>query len=430
MNKTTLPLLTAIATAAFVFAGSAHAQDKATLDLLVRKGVITAAEADQLVNETKSKDVSKKVEAKGPDTKRITIGGLVQTQYQFLSVDGKTTNASGVSSDNEPANTNRFELRRAQIDFDAKIGSDWNAFVSFIAEDGASARDYLDKAGITYSTDFGKLTAGLRKVNFAVEEYTSSSKLFAIERSIATNYFAGGVKPGTLGSRLGFASRHVGVYWDGALPGADGLEYGLSVTSGYQNSVSSATAVNNQVNVWAYAQYTLKIDDTTNIQVGFNFGWQPGDDTYTVSSEPDSEVIGYNPFIKATMGGASLQGEFLGAWVKHGAADGSDASPYGVNATAAYRFGDIEPVVRYSYLQGDGRGFSNKDVWRSSPSTGKLYDEAWTIFAGVNYYLMKDTVKISAGYEHARFSGAPAANNGSASRANGDGVRVQLQAIF
>ena len=68
--------LTSILLAAtFAVSPLLHAQDKATLDLLVAKGVITRAEAD---------GVSKKavqVSAKEKTTKSIKISGRLQMQY-------------------------------------------------------------------------------------------------------------------------------------------------------------------------------------------------------------------------------------------------------------------------------------------------------------------------------------------------------------
>lgn len=426
--KLKLPFLAALATATFALVNTAQAQDKATLDLLVSKGLITAEEAGKLLENGKGKASASGIFPKSSKTQKLTIGGLAQVQYQNLSVDGDTT-AGGVSSKDEPAGANRFELRRAQLDFDAKLNDNWGAFISLIAENGASSRDYLDKAGITYSHDLGKLTAGFKKVNFAVEEYTSGSRLFAIERSIATNYFSGGVTSGSPARRLGFASRHTGLYWDGKIPAVGGLEYGVAVTNGFQNSVASASASNNDLSFWGYTQYTAKLADDVSVQFGINLGYQRADDTYVIASKPESSVIGYNPFINAKIGKGTLNAEFIGAAVENGALNGDDANPFGINLTGAYRFGDLEPVIRYSYLDTDGRGLRNNDVWRSSTSTGRYYDKAWTVFLGANYYLSQDSIKVSAGYEYAKFDG-DIPGNAASSKADGNGFRVQLQASF
>ncbi len=121
-----------------------------------------------------------------------------------------------------------------------------------------------------------------------------------------------------------------------------------------------------------------------------------------------------------------MNAEFIGASVEHGATGGVDASPFGVNLTGAYRYQDLEPVVRFSYLDTDGRGLSNSDVWRSSPSNGVTYDKAWTVFLGANYYLSQDSIKVSAGYEYADFSDSLTGTKD----VNGNGFRVQLQASF
>ncbi len=270
--KLKLPFLAALASATFALVHTAQAQDKATLDLLVSKGLISAEEAGQLLGSGKKDSLN--IAPKSSKTQKLIIGGLAQVQYQNISIDDKPTN-------------NRFELRRAQIDFDAKLNDNWSAFISLIAENGADDRDYLDKAGITYSHDLGKLTGGFKKVNFAVEEYTSGSKLFAIERSIATNYFAGGLKAN---SRLGFASRHTGLFWDGKVKAVDGLEYGIAVTNGFQNSVAKASAKNNDLSFWGYGQYTAKLADDASIQFGINLGYQRADDTVAAPPIPPSSA--------------------------------------------------------------------------------------------------------------------------------------------
>ena len=213
---------TVIGTLLMAAASVLNAQDKQTLDLLVSKGIITKEEAAS---------VSKKSVAVAPKektTKSIKLIGRLQMQYENINVD---ETVGGVES--SLAAKNDFIMRRMFLGAAADLGSGWSAeLVADFARDGDG---YIDKAVITKKVDWdslqGKLGFGYRKINFGLEENTSSSKLLTIERSPATRYFTENAN----GRRLGFGGRHTGVFWAGKIPQVKGLEYGLSVTNSYNN---------------------------------------------------------------------------------------------------------------------------------------------------------------------------------------------------
>ena len=97
---------------------SANAQDKATLDLLVSKGLISRQEADEL---SKKATV---VDAKQSTTKSVKLSGRIQVQYQNIHT---TETVGGVSNDLNT--TNNFLLRRAFLGMEADLGSGWSANV-------------------------------------------------------------------------------------------------------------------------------------------------------------------------------------------------------------------------------------------------------------------------------------------------------------
>ncbi|MDR2981072.1 MAG: hypothetical protein LBV12_02365, partial [Puniceicoccales bacterium] len=302
--------------ASFIFAAvalmpMAQAQDPGTLDLLVRKGVVTQTERDQILA-TKS---DKPAEITGvADALKLTISGYVQVQYNYLHMEGSSVNPS-------PSDTNGFEIRRALVDFTAKMENGWGAYVTFISDATYRTRDYLERAAITYTdADYGCFTGGYRKVHFAVEEYSSGSDLPAIERSIVTNYFTTGTAsggPNITDRRTGFANRHVGLYWDGKFGSTEPFECGFAVTNAYTDSIQYASEFNDKVSLWAYGQQTFRPIEGAVLTAGLNFGWQPTDNTAVVPGE-GADMLGWNPFISARIGSATFMAEYIGSWIHNG----------------------------------------------------------------------------------------------------------------
>ncbi len=425
MSKAVL-LPCVLASGAFIFAGgSLFAQDRAVIDLLEKKGLITQAERESLLA-GKFRSENSAVTVAGKETKKITLSGYVQGQYNFLHVRGGTLNPN-------PPDTNTFEVRRALLNITAQLDNGWGAYITFVSDPTYRSRDFLENAAITFNAEnYGTATAGYRKVKFAMEEVCGANALPAIERSIVTNYFTTGSAGSTAtipDGRLGFANRHVGLYWDGKVGKEAPFEYGVALVNGYTDSIQYASEYNNDLSFWANAQQTVNFSKENTVTGGLNLGWSRSDNT-AVAVGQDSQTIGWNPFIKAKFGNLSLLAEYIGAFVKNGRnATDADAIPMGTNLVAAYRIGDIEPVVRYCYLDTDGRG-TPMAIWRwSSAADEGVYDKAQTLFVGMNFYAAADAIKISAGYERGRFSGAPAGKP-AVNNADGDGVRVQFQATF
>lgn len=417
---------TIIAAAALSIASSfLNAQDKATLDLLVSKGVITAQEASKL-----SKDTVKVI-AKDKHAKTIKLTGRVQTQYENINVEG-----FGDSGSVSAVSKNDFIMRRMFLGAEADLGSGWSALV--IADFGRadSGQNYLEYAYISKKIDWeflqGKLDIGYRKVNFGLEEYTSASKLMTIERSIASRYWA----EGNNGRRLGFGARHTGVYFNGKVGAIEGLEYGLALTNSYSDNPAKISSTgDNTLAYWANVLYSGKIDEDISYTVGVNFGYSDG--ANAVSSTQHGSMWGLNPYVKAKLYGLEVWGEFLMSGVEYGKVGNSeDATPMGFNAGIEYKFdigqyGKIAPTLRYSYLDTDGRGVAASDGIRNAnnPSGYSSFYAAQSIYAGVNWYLMDDTVKFQLGYEWAQFNGT-AANKSASNYADANVVRAQMQILF
>ena len=401
-----------------------NAQDKATLDLLVSKGVITKEEASKL-----SKG-NVKIVAKDKNVKGIKITGRIQTQYENINVEG-----FGAAGTSHAASKNDFIMRRLFLGAEANLGSGWSGTV--VADFGRSGDDknYLENAYITKAIDWellhGKLDIGYKKVNFGFEENTSASKLLSVERSLATRYWT----EGNNGRRLGFGARHTGIFWNGKIDEIEGLEYGAAVTSPYNdNPTEIPSSADNTLAYWANVAYSGSIEEDISFKIGVNFGYSPDTTSTNVSG---GSVWGLNPYVTANLYGFNIWGEFLISGIENGDITRTeDATPMGVNVGIEYRFdigewGKIGPTVRYSWLDTDGRGVSVSDGIRNAnnaPGYSSFY-AAQSVYAGVNWYIMDDSVKFQLGYEWAQFNGTPS-NKSASNFAESNTVRAQMQILF
>jgi hypothetical protein len=417
MKKLNYTRLWLLAAGALLCAGVANAQtaDKATLDLLVKKGLVSQTEADEVFKQNTATDASAAVVTSATGAAKITLGGYVQAGYTWARYTPK-----GGSS---PSNYNGFDLNRAVLEITARLNDNWSAFVNpeFDNTRSGDHHNYLDAAGITWdSKEFGAATAGLKKTNFALEETARPTDLKAITTSALTSYFVDG---------LGFASRHVGLYWDGFLPDVDGVSYGFAVTNAKQDQFK-AFDDNNKISFWANAAYTTgdfttaKSKTPRSFTIGVNLGWQR--DSAGVVGTP--EIFGYNPYIKGSLGKFTLVAEMLGAYVAQDNAP--RALPYGFNGTASYRINDtVEPLVRFSFADTDGtyglatdqNGLANLP----GPGANEGFDQAVSVFAGANFYI-NSFITLGAGYEYTRFRDG----SDTTKKADGHAIRAQLQAVF
>jgi hypothetical protein len=451
MNYKTLKVLGVLAGSFLVGSLSVHAQDKATLDLLVKKGVITQAEADDV-----AKSAAIVVTPKEAAVKKLQLEGMLQVQYDWLTTKDKGPVAIS------PGATNQFSMRRLYLGAIADLGNGWGGEVLMDFAAGAQAaaapqagenpngnQQNVEKAVITKKLDdFGTATAGFRKVNWDQEEMTSSSAVKTIERSVATRYFDEAYGGNTTG-RLGFGNRHVGLYWDGLVPQVDGLFYGVAVTNGIQSfnnfgNAGAGTVNYNEFAFWGNLGYGSTFSGLS-YKVGVNVGYA-GD----VNSSPgvagvptmNNSMWGYNPYATLTYADFTLAAEFLQVQVQNGrvggagvAAADSKASPYGFNITPSYKINaQWEIAAKYSYLETNGRGTTINPVDRNANNTFGTtgFNRVWEGYLGVNYYIIGTDVKLSAGYEYDQFYERQVAAGGSFNgpRANVQGVRTQLQLLF
>lgn len=443
MNSTLKSMLIA---AAAITSVSAFAQDKATLDLLVKKGIITAEERAKTLQSaaaTKTESGMDRVFIKEAGANRLTFSGRIQGQWEMA--DYSQTTGAGVKTNAN--DLNNFMMRRIYLGAKVDVGMGFSGELVYNFADnsqtpgvtGTVRAGAFDKTVFTYESELGKIDIGYQKVNFGQEENTSSSGLYTVERSMATRYWA----ESNNGRRLGFGARHVGAFYSNKVVIGEGgpgtLVYGASIVDAVQGYNSTGV---NDYGYYGNVSFDWKPLGTT---VGFNYGITPHGGTLSNVDGDLDMVEGLNPYFKYVTGNLTVVGEYIVT-----AVDKTDTvvtnqgflarDPSGYNLTLAYKVSEnIELVARYSVLDTDGRGQKVGDGFRDVVATGTAdsnYDKSDSLFVGVNYYFNKNNAKVQLGYEKAKLedrissysSGVPIIAAGD--KAEADIFRVQAQILF
>ena len=462
MNSTLKSMLIA---AAAITSVSAFAQDKATLDLLVKKGLITAEERAKTLDEAaKARSASgvNKVFVKEDATKRLTIGGYFQAQYQSFdySQSAAIVGANPIQ--------NGFLMRRLYLEILADVGNgiSGNIVLDTSGNTSSSSTSWLDRAMVSHSSEIGTFDLGYRKVTWGYEESTvsslfkaSSGKLSTVERGITNRYWAEGENGSANrsdGRRLGFAAHHTGLHYNSVV-NPQGFEYGASIVNSAQGRFTEGTN-NNDLAYYANIVWNNKVSDNEAYAVGVNWGSSRYyNSTSAVNTLANME--GYNPFLMAKYFNWTFQGEYMSTKItssKDAAAntDDQDHTPTGYNAMVVYKINDNwEGVARYTSLDTDMRGQKISDGERgfaaastAATGTGSLYDKSNAIYLGVNYYFNLEALgqqvngynaKIQFGFERAKFkdvitqAATPTLATGASQiSATVDTLRLQAQVAF
>lgn len=419
MKKAIISLLVAGAVIA------ANAQDKALLETLVKKGMLTQQEAAQIAKDSVAVTPATK------STKSIKIFGGGQGWYSW----GKNSVKAGTGSFDQQSG---FTLRYVKLGIEADVGGGWSAeVVTDFGTEGAD-KNYLDKVVASKKIDLdylnGTLQLGLRKVNMGYEQNMDDFGQYAVERSVATYFF-------TRYEGKNFGSRTVGVFWDGNITQVDGLYYGAAVTSGVseggvENFITDAQN-SSALSFWVNAGYKNVADikgETLSYDLGINFGYAPQgstgptDPTSPAYYTQKGSVWGINPYATINWRGLTLIGEFFLQQVEDytPGRDGVGRTPMGANFTAAYKmdigeWGAIEPVFRASYVTTNGMGLKSA---YTGDDLGNI-NQAMTFYGGVNWYATT-AVKTSLGYEFGYYDQGDAV----VERVYGNTVWAQVQVLF
>ena len=478
MNNT---LKTMLVAAAALTAVSAQAQDKATLDLLVKKGVITAEERAKTLQSsaaTKTESGMDRVFTKEAGANRLTFSGRIQGQWEAAAY---TQTTAGVET--QAADLNNVMMRRLYLGAKADVGAGFSGELVWNFGDNSNASSTTttttttttgtsagtttggngaaststsststtvragaaDKAVVTYEGAIGKFDLGYQKVQFGQEENTSSSGLYTVERSMVTRYWA----ESNNGRRLGFGARHVGLHYSNKIVIGEGgpgtLAFGAAIVDAVQGYNSTGV---NDYGYYGNVSFDWKPLGTT---IGINYGLTPSGATtssggaVTALNGKIAMAEGFNPYFKYVTGDLTVVGEYIVTAIDASSTSATnsgfiDRDPSGYNITLAYKLSEhLEAVARYSALDSDGRGQQASDGFRdinTSPLTASTYDKSNSIFVGLNYYFNKNNAKIQFGYEKAKLEGRISGyTSGVATVVDGDHAdadifRLQAQVLF
>ena len=411
--------------AGFVFSSAAlPAQDSgALLDILIKKGILTNQEAEDVRADLirDSNTIPAHAMGGGKSTDRLSVGMRLQTQYANLGTEirGNPVN---------PVPTDHFYLRRAYLTLKAGVGGDWGAQFTYDFAGGS-----YDDAIIQWKpTSDLQFDFGLRKVNVAYEERASSGDIKAIERSTVTRYFV----ESNNGRRLGAASYRIGAFLDGKreLNSQVNFVYSAAVTSPERNEGGTAAAgagdaTSNHVAFWGNAGLAGKLANNGTWIAGVGAGFEPDQGGFgTANLGKGFDLTLYSIYTNVTMGRFGFMGEYLTAKVERGSSfANTDATPKGFYLQPTFLVTDtVEAVVRYAYLDSDHRGVNLSDVVKAGPGGGVM-NKVTEWYAGGNWYLRAADLKYQLGLVYAKSRDTL---TGASAEAKSFGVRSQMQLQF
>ncbi|MFM8336629.1 MAG: porin, partial [Opitutaceae bacterium] len=379
-------------TAATLVSVAAAADSGALLDALIRKGILTNQEAEDIRADLvrDSNTVPSQAMAGGKSTDRLSIGMRMQLQYAHIDT---TINGAAV----KPVYTDQPFTRRMYLTLKAGVGGDWGAQFTW---DFASG--YYDDAFISWvpNPDL-QFNFGLRKVAVAYEERFSSGNLKALERSGATRFFV----EGNNGRRLGAASYRIGAFLDGKkeINSTTNLIYTAAITDPERSETAADAAAagdntTNHVALWGTVGLYGKLPENGYWTTGAGVGFQPDRGGWgTTNFGRGYDLTLYSVYFDLQAGRFGLMSEYLTADVEKGVSATRDSKPRGYFIMPTLYLNEtIEAVVRYTSVNSGGRGLQMGDVMRSAASGGTMNRfEEW--YAGVNWYLRGIDLRLQLG---------------------------------
>ncbi len=401
-----------------LWSGCACAQEQdneAVLNALVQKGLITNGDIEQgRADATRAAaERAGRVIPWGRETQRLSLGMLMMIQYSGLS----TTRGAAANSET----ISHFMVRRAVMVLQGRISDDWSAVFGY---NFATQSPAVALFQWTVDPEL-RLNVGLRKVSLGYEEYSAPDQMRAIETAPVTRYFV----ESNNGLRLGAASYRMGVF----LAGTHGsFTYGGAVTNAERMDdlsmfSNAGNKTNNRPAFWADAGYS-RHGEFGSLSVGVAAGFLPGQG----GPGNDHRGEGYDltvgsAFADLEAGRYSFLAEYFAANVERGASLARDASPSGFYLQPGFMLTPkLEAVLRYSWIDSDGRGVDLADAVRSAPSSGVM-DTVGEWYCGGNWYIRHSDLKLSLGVLYAK---GRAGMNAIAATARTYGVRSQMQVNF
>jgi polyhydroxyalkanoate synthesis regulator phasin len=394
----------------------------ALLDLLIKKGILTNQEAEDVRADMirDGNTVPAHAFGGGKSTDRISVGMRMQVQYAHIDTEVKGATV-------KPVYTDQVFMRRMYLTLKAGVGGNWGAQFTYDFSSGYYDDGYIDWK----PTPDLQFNFGLRKVAVAYEERFSSGNLKGLERSGATRYFV----EGNNGRRLGAASYRIGAFLDGKkeLNPTTNFVYTAAITDPersetFTEASAAGDASSNKPALWGTVALYRKLPENGYWTTGAGAGFQPDRGGFgTTNFGRGNDLTLYSVFFDLQSGRFGLMSEFLTADVQKGVSATRDARPRGWFIMPTYYLTEtIEAVARYSFVDSDGRGLQMGDVMRSAPSGGTMnkFDE-W--YAGVNFYLRGIDLRWQFG---AMYGKTKETVTGAAAEAKAVGARSQVQIQF
>src|SRR5688500_6070211 len=346
----------------------------------------------------------------------------MRMQLQYAHLDTDVRNAAV-----QPTVVNHAALRRMYLTLKASVGGNWGATMTYDLASGGYDDAIVEwKPGDDLAFNFG-----LRKVNVAYEERASRGNIRAIERSSVTRYFV----ESNNGRRPGAARYRIGAFVDGRkeLSERYGFVYSAAITTPERNETFTGASAfgdgsSNTPAIWGNVGLSGKFGGTGSWVAGIGSGFLPdqgGFGTANLGRGFDLTLLSAYADINAANWG--LMAEFLTADVQRGASATTDARPQGFYIQPSVMLThSVEAVVRYAWLDSDGRGVTLSDVVRSAQSGGTMNSfTEW--YAGLNWYLLGNDLKLQLGAVYGKTKDTLLGDSASATTT---GVRSQMQIQF
>ena len=397
-------LTTLAAVAAFSCVASGYgASNDALLDLLVKKGVLTASEATDVAAELKEENKGVTFSAKGKETVKLRFNGRMHYQYDGLDMED-----NGV----DQPSTNHFYFRRLRLG--AKATHENGLFAETVVDFADNDLSIIKAvAGYEYS-DALTASFGYQKVPFGFEQTISSAKIKTIERSAANRFFTNDIK---------FAGRHSGLQAKGNLGG--GFSYTAALVNSAGGEGSKLMGATNASNDLAYFGRLQWKND--GLIIGVDGGHQSNNyvkslngDQKVDPAKPTFDVTAFTGYVNYKFEGLDLLGEYFSGDL------GNQGDVDGYALRAAYKMGKFEPVVRYSHFEADAFEIDTDALIRRAPKGGTVTggdNEINSYYFGLNYYYNK-AVSFMVGYEMAD------ADSDTGEEVEVDGVRARVQVLW
>ncbi len=298
----------------------------------------------------------------GGKVEKLSIGGFIQANAEF----GNTPDGFRWGAEND-----RFLLRRARINLNAKLANDFSAKIE--ADFGANSMNantarngQLTDAYVQWSKyDFANVRVGQFKSPFGYEQLASDTKVLTVERSLSNDRLT--------------VSRQIGMAVSGDLIG-DELGYSVGAFNG--NSVNIGVNDNEQF-MWAGRLAGQAYDGEiagkkVKLTAGLN-GFTSENAAIASPATPANRRAGYGVDAQLTSGPATL----LAEWLRN--ENDALAEQSGWSLLAGWTFDkNWRGVVRYETFDADTA--SNTD------STTDI----WTV--GFDYMFKGDDLKFSLNY--------------------------------